>query len=335
MEAVKTPYFSDSGELVGLIGIARDITERKKTEDNLRQARREAEQASQAKSDFLANMSHEIRTPMNGILGLCYLACREECSPELWEYLLKIEGSAKRLMGVINDILDFSKIEAGRMTIERTRFRLRDIVENVLTLLRPGAEVKGVELCCETAPELPEHFGGDLLRVQQILLNLGGNAVKFTATGGVLFSFSWLQKEGQGAVEIVVEDTGIGMDQASLGRLFLPFSQADTSTTRRYGGTGLGLASSRDLVELTGGAITVAGKTGRGAQFVVRLPLSVADPPNMPKAEDSTISDTDAAVSAEALQGVRILLAERPIPSISSLSGRSWEKRVLVWILGP
>ena len=148
MEKIKTPYFAVDGEFKGLIGIGRDITQRKKGEESLRMARLEAEQASRAKSDFLANMSHEIRTPMNGILGLCHLACSKDCSPELRGYLINIEQSAKRLMGVLNDILDFSKVESGRLEIENAAFSMKELLAAVMILLKPEADEKKVELCC-------------------------------------------------------------------------------------------------------------------------------------------------------------------------------------------
>lgn len=341
METIKTPYYNSRGTLLGVIATTRDITERKKTEESLRQARQEAEQANRAKSDFLANMSHEIRTPLNGILGLCYLASRQQCPPELREYVRKIEYSSQQLMGVINGILDFSKIEAGRMTLESVPFRLKEVLNNTLTLLKPGAEKQKIDLCCELDPQLPEKIVGDSLRLQQIMLNLAGNAIKFTASGGVALSLTLgraanaIREEMTGPenvedrplqahpttsphsspkpfsyqdafLKILVEDTGIGMDKAMLSNIFTPFSQAEKSTTRRYGGTGLGLSITKNLVMLMGGQIAVFSTPEQGTTFCVELPLIC--PETMESTEKKQPS-TDRIAEA-GLQGIRVLLAE-------------------------
>ena len=272
------PPRQDHGALVWR-GYVIDITEQKRLEDALAEARDEADQASRAKSEFLANMSHEIRTPMNAIIGLSHLALQTELSPRQHDYLGKIHHSAQSLLGIINDILDLSKIEAGKLGVERTPFELFEVLDSLASLITVRAQDKGLEFLIATAQELPQRLVGDALRIGQVLLNLAGNAVKFTARGQVLLRV--LEEPGSreaGTVRLrfEVSDTGIGLEPEKLGLLFRSFSQADASTTRQYGGTGLGLSISRQLVELMGGEIGVQSTAGVGSTFWFVLPLGLA-----------------------------------------------------------
>ncbi len=224
-----------------------------------------------AKSDFLANMSHEIRTPMNAIIGMTDLALQTTagCAPAHFAYMPKRgHRSAEALLGIINDILDFSKIEAGKMVIEDTEFCLDDVMESLSNLIGLRTEEKGLELLFCVPGQLPTALVGDPLRLGQILVNLGNNAVKFTEQGEVVIGIEEIDRDAEHIeLHFWVRDTGIGMTQAQCAKLFQPFSQADSSTTRRYGGTGLGLAISRALVEQMGGRIWVQSEPGVGSEF--------------------------------------------------------------------
>lgn len=243
---------------------------------DLQKALAAADAANHSKSDFLANMSHEIRTPMNAIMGLAHLAQRTELTEKQRDYLEKIDTAAQALLAIINDILDFSKIEAGKMTIESTPFSLDKLIADLLDMLRIRAEQKGISLNFKVALNTPHYFIGDSLRLGQVLLNLLGNAVKFTRKGEVMMSVEPKKVfENEAELCFCVTDTGIGMNLEQLHGLFQPFSQADTSTTRKYGGTGLGLTICKQLVELMGGEIQVSSEEGKGSTFTfnVLLPL--------------------------------------------------------------
>ena len=267
---------SPEGEVLCYEGTLTDISHMKQVEDALVEARDQALHVSRLKSEFLANVSHEIRTPMNGIIGMTDLLGETELNSEQREYADAVRRSAGFLMNIINDVLDFSKIEAGRVELERIEFNLRESVEDVVELLAEQAQEKGLDFAATFDTDLPASFSGDPYRIQQIITNLAGNAIKFTPSGHVVIRVHCLHADNAASeIEIEVLDTGIGISPELKSRLFQPFTQGDGSTTRRFGGTGLGLAISRQLVEMMGGRIGAELRSGGGSRFWFRVPLSV------------------------------------------------------------
>jgi PAS domain S-box-containing protein len=298
----QVPLRDKNGRVTGLAGIGTDITHLKKIQAEMQEARETAEAANKAKSEFLANMSHEIRTPLNGVMGMTDLALETELTAEQRDYLETVKTSGDSLLTVINDILDFSKIEAGKLDLEAIDFNLRESLETTMKTLALRADEKGLELLCEVAPEIPEVVRGDSARLRQIVVNLVGNAIKFTDAGEVAVRVQVESKQGAEYIcRFTVADTGIGIPADKRETVFDPFSQADSSTTRKYGGTGLGLTISMRLVKMMGGRMWVESEVGRGTEFHFTVRLEAADASEI---KVGTIAPP------ELLRGVKVLVVD-------------------------
>jgi PAS domain S-box-containing protein len=318
----KVPLFDKAGQITGIAGVGRDITQRQKVEHEMQRAKEAAEAASRAKSEFLANMSHEIRTPLNGVMGMTDLALDTQLTAEQRDYLETVKASSDSLLTVINDILDFSKIEAGKIDLEAVDFNLRESLESTLKTVALRADEKALELMCDVAPEVPEFVRGDSTRLRQVIINLVGNAIKFTAKGEVAVKVGVEKREGADWIlRFTVSDTGIGVPEEKRELIFAPFSQADTSTTRQYGGTGLGLTISTRLVEMMGGKIWVESEVGRGSQFHFTARLGAADAKAINAGTASTVA---------LLRGVKVLLVDD-----NRTNRRILEEMMLHWKMKP
>jgi two-component system, sensor histidine kinase and response regulator len=313
----KAPLRDQRGRIIGTMGISHDITDRrlaelelahkaeelKRTNASLEHFAKAAEAANRAKSEFLANMSHEIRTPLNGVIGMTELALQTELTREQREYLETVRFSAESLLGVINDILDFSKIEAGKVELEAVDFDLRECMDSTLKTLALRADEKGLELLCDVSPNVPNLLRGDPNRLRQIVVNLVGNAIKFTHEGEVALKVDVDgSHDDRHNLHFIVSDTGVGIQPGKLESVFESFSQADTSTTREYGGTGLGLTISRRLVEIMGGRIWVESEFGKGSAFHVTVELE--------SGEELAVAANTELAEPGVLKGTSVLIVD-------------------------
>jgi len=286
-----------------IIRLRKEIAIRKKTQDELHAAKEEAERANQIKSLFLARMSHEIRTPLNAVMGMSYLIKKTDMTTTQNIYLDKLTQAAKNMLGIINDILDFSKIEAGKIEIENISFDLDKVLQRVISIASIKVEEQGIDFAMEKDPVMPTFFFGDPMRIEQILLNLLNNAIKFTEEGMVSLQIRVLSKTDSNCkIEFCVKDSGIGMSPEQVSRIFMPFDQGDSSINRRFGGTGLGLSIVKNLTDLMGGEVAVESEAGKGSAFYIRLPL-IAD---ITKDEAK-----EKKMAADCFRGVRALVLDK------------------------
>ncbi len=297
-----TPIRGSEDNVIGCVGLVEDVTERKKNEAELIRAKEAAEEATRAKSEFLANMSHEIRTPLNAIIGLCGQALKTGLDPTQRDYLKKIQGASKTLLRTINDILDFSKIEAGRLEMESTAFSLSEVMDNISNLLADRAAAKGLEMLIHVDRGVPRSLVGDPFRLEQVLINLTTNAIKFTEQGEIVLRASLDSRDKDRArILLTVQDTGMGLTKEQQERLFTPFVQADGTTTRKFGGTGLGLAICRSLVDLMNGEIGVESQPGQGSKFFFTIECSTT----------GQVSDSEQGLQLPRdIRGLRVLVVD-------------------------
>jgi len=306
----KVPLRDPAGKIIGTFGISRDITDRKQAELQLQAAKEAAEAASRAKSAFLANMSHEIRTPMNAILGMTELVLDTELTASQRDYLQMVRESGESLLSVINDILDFSKIEAGKLDLEPAVFDLRESLGDTMKSLALRAHTKGLELACQIRPDVPDRLVGDVGRLRQIVVNLVGNAIKFTDAGEVVLDVERRSRSDDEVVlHFAVTDTGIGIPKEKQAAIFDAFEQADSSTTRRFGGSGLGLAISTRLVRFMGGRIWLESEVDRGStfHFTARFALPRGEVADVPPVKPAIVSETRVLVVDDNATNRRIL----------------------------
>ncbi len=303
-ELFYTPIHSDDNGVTGVIGVASDITGHKLAEEELKTAMTLAEETAKLKEQFLANMSHEIRTPMNGIIGLTRILLNSQLNEEQLRFLQSIKVCSDNLLVIINDILDLSKIEAGKMSFESVPFRIQDLARHAVELFQAKADEKSIRLVTKMDPALPEALCGDPTRLSQILNNLMSNAIKFTSEGEVSLGIQLRsRREGQVTVDFEIKDSGIGIPEGSLNSIFESFTQAGTDTTRKFGGTGLGLTIVKRLIELQGGNIGVRSKVGSGTTFYFHLSFDIATSKQL---ETPVVQEKDSSTTSH----LRILVAE-------------------------
>jgi two-component system, sensor histidine kinase and response regulator len=321
IQMTKVPLTNDAGGIMGVVGVNRDITLRKRFEAGLLESKEAAEAANRAKSEFLANMSHEIRTPMNGIIGMTDLALETELTQEQRELLGVVKNSADSLLSLLNDILDFSKIEAGKLDFESIDFFLRETLDNAVKSLGLQAQQKGLELACHVLPEVPDGLQGDPMRFRQVVANLLGNAMKFTSEGEVVIRVDLREEsEEQAMLHFAVRDTGIGIPLEKQQVIFEAFTQTDSSTTRKYGGTGLGLAISSRLVVKMGGKMWVESEPEKGSTFHFTMPFGL----------QKFSFRKYAPAGGEDLRGLRVLVVDN-----NATNCRILQEMLLAWQMNP
>jgi len=338
-----SPVMDENGKIAYFVAVKEDITERKIIMEELKTAREKAESATQAKSDFLATMSHEIRTPMNAIMGMCHLAIDTELTDTQYGYLTNIQSAADSLLSIINDILDLSKVEAGKMEFESVEFEWNKIIEKVFNVLKFTANEKKLELIYSFGRNIPKFMVGDPTRLSQVIMNLVGNAIKYTPSGEVTVHTELVNNEDQKRdgqetirVRVTIRDTGIGISQSKIASLFTPFTQVDSSITRRYGGTGLGLVIARRIVNKMGGDIEVASLPGKGSTFSFTVLLNKIGVNNkvysdIDETNQNKISHLKVISNSRLMPDVRVMVVEPNASARRALSTslRSLNMRVM------